>query len=202
MKNTNQYLSICFVFVVCQLMAISTFAQTTIEKETRTKCERCTEYLSTNNMTDYAAEDCRVYRMVCSQLDNEPIIVGKSTEAQAISFDAGTTQALVIFTDGFNKVSYEVTPKVTILNEAKEAIKTIETNIFQQYTIDETGKLNMKGISKIHKLGSEKRILMTNIEVPEIEVDNFYIQVEFLYFNPQNQQNEVAEKIVTQYDIQ
>lgn len=202
MKNFNQYLSIFLAVTVCQLMAISAFAQTTIEKETRTKCERCAEYLSTNNVTDYAAENCRIYGMVCNKLENEPIIVGKNTTIQQITFDAGTTQSLVIFTDGFSKISHAVTPQVTILNEAKEVIATIETNIFQQYTIDETGKLNMKGISKIQKLGNEKRILMTNIELPEIEEENIYIQVEFKYFNPHNQQNEVAERIMTQYEIQ
>lgn len=201
MKNINKYLSIILAFFVCQLITINSFAQTKIEEETRSKCERCADYLNAKNMTDYAAEDCRVYSIVCTQLNNEPIILGKSTDTKSISLEAAT-QSLIIFTDGFDKVSYEVTPKVTILNDAKEEVATVETNIFQQYTIDEAGKLKMKGVSKIQKLGSEKRILMTNIELPEIETDNIYIQVEFLYFNPHNQQNEVAETIISQFEVQ
>ena len=204
MKNINKLFFTFFALIVCQLIGVSVFAQTTIEKETRTKCERCAEYLSTNNMTDYAVENCRVFRLVCNQLDNEPIIVGTDENAAitTLTLDAETQNSLVVFIDGFSKVSYEVTPKVSILNEKKEVIARIETNIFQQYTIDAAEKLNMKGISKIHKLGSEKRILMTNIEIPEIEAKSIYIQVEFLYNNPHTQQNEVAETVITQYEVQ
>ncbi|MFK7948316.1 MAG: hypothetical protein AB8G11_12065 [Saprospiraceae bacterium] len=201
MKNFNKYLFTFLAIIICQLITINTFAQTATEKETRTKCERCADYLSTNNMTDYAEENCRIYRMVCNKLDNEPIIIGENSGSKLISFDSKTTQSLVIFTDGFNKISHEVTPKVSVLNMDKEVIATIETNIFQQYTIDEAGKLQMKGISKIKQLGSEKRILMTAIDIPKIVEENIYIQVAFLYFNPHNQQNEVAETITTQYEI-
>ena len=203
MKNVNKYLSIILVMVVCQLIVVNIFAQqTTIEKETRTKCERCAEYLSTNNMTDYAAENCRIYGMVCNQLENEPIVVSKSEETKQLKLNTGTQQSLMIFIDGFSKVSYDVTPKVTILNEAKEEVASIETNVFKQYKIDGNGNFNMKGIMKIKKLSDEKRILITDIEIPEIEEKNIYIQVEFLYSNPLNQQNEVVEKIMTQFEVQ
>ena len=201
MKNSNRYFPIFIALFLTQLYTSNLFGQTTIETETRSKCERCAAYLSNSNMTEYASDNCRAYASVCTALTQSAVIIGDNSPIGQLDFETGIVQPLVIFTDGFSKTSYEVTPKITILDKSNNIIATIKTDIFQQMTINDAGQISVKGIRKISRLGSEQSILTANVEFPEIEVKDIYIRVDFEYYNRQTQQTEVAESITRQFTL-
>ena len=199
MKNNNRYLPIFIALVLLQSFSNNLLGQISFETETRSKCDRCTEYLNNNNMTEYAAENCRAYSSVCTALSGSAVVIGDNLPDGQIDFETGKTTNLLIFIDGFENVSHNVVPKITIFDRSKNVIATIKMNTFIQLTVEDSGNINVKGTSEINRLSAEKMILSAGVTLPVIEDKAIDIQVDFEFFNRQTQQYEVAETLTRRF---
>ena len=199
MKNNHRYFPIFIAFVFLQLFSNNLLGQISMQTETQSKCDRCAEYLNNNNMTEYAAENCRAYSSICTALSGSAVVIGDNLPDGKIDFETGTTTQMIIFIDGFDKVSRNVTPEITIMDKSKKVIATIKMNTFIQLTVEDSGNINVKGTSEISRLGSEKMTLTAGVTLPVIEDKEIYMKVDFVFFNRQTQQNEVAESFTRRF---
>jgi hypothetical protein len=185
MKLVKQY---GFAFLL--LFGFSASAQSNIKAAVDTKCQTCEDYLTVNNIEDFAAENCRIYQSICDLMTKRNAIILSEYRENKV-YQAGETiepsnVSVIMFLDGFAEIGQNVTPQMTLLDKNKKVIEVVETGYYQLYSFDENQNVvSAQGVKMIKRVDeNSNQLMMTTINLSEVAKKAAYIQVILSFIHP------------------
>jgi hypothetical protein len=190
------------IFVLQGILLSSAFAQSKSEIAINNKCEACKTLLDAENINAFAAGNCRIYQSICNLLSQQNTIILEERTAnqyfEGVQEIELSNTTIVLTLENFKENGYEITPKMTLLNEEKEVIEVVETGYFQLYSFDENQNIvaaeGVKTIKKVDK--NTNQLMMATMNLPETAKDAAFIQVAFQFTHPATSESIVLKEMI------